>query len=280
MPDFKGAGHLLKEYQDKPATARDPLPNPPHRATRRRREGWACPDLGSGRALSRGQRWPRDRAAFGVSALRVTIPSVIRSPASSSNRSFLLFRSFPLFDRAAGFPSPRPQDAEAGARRACQGWPLFSGHPQGSALTHPSTTAHWFDRGLTSSLVSMPHRWAKSGDMVRRTRDMGSPLPRAFGPLSGRALSRDKPRDRAACGVSAHSGCGPCRGSSRLAAPRYRHRRGRCGRPGCLHASEFAQEGPYRTDHPEDRSQALALTLEAIVQGSPRASDQSRSQGA
>ena len=63
---------------------------------------------------------------------------------------FLLFHSFPLFDRAAGFPSPRPQDAEAGARRACQGWPLFSGHPQGSALTRPSTTARWFDRGLTS----------------------------------------------------------------------------------------------------------------------------------
>ena len=35
---------------------------------------WACPDLRSGRALSRGQRRPRDRAAFGVSALRVTIP--------------------------------------------------------------------------------------------------------------------------------------------------------------------------------------------------------------
>jgi len=57
-------------------------------------------------------------------------------------------RPFPLFDRAAGFPSPRPQDAEAGARRACQGWPLFSGHPKGSALTRPSTTARWFGRGL------------------------------------------------------------------------------------------------------------------------------------
>jgi hypothetical protein len=69
--------------------------------------------------------------------IRVTAASVIRSPASSSNRSFLLFRSFPLFDRAAGFPSPRPQDAEAGARRACQGWPALQRPPAGLGLDAP-----------------------------------------------------------------------------------------------------------------------------------------------
>ena len=47
---------------------------------------------------------------------------------------FLPFRSFPLFDRAAGFPSPRPQDADAGARRSCQGWPLFAA-TEGLAFT-------------------------------------------------------------------------------------------------------------------------------------------------
>jgi hypothetical protein len=37
-----------------------------------------------------------------------------------------------LFDRAAGFLPPRPRIVAAGARRFCQGWPLFSGHPSGA----------------------------------------------------------------------------------------------------------------------------------------------------
>jgi Putative transposase len=37
--------------------------------------------------------------------------------------SLFAFECFPLFDRAAGFPSPRPWLAEAGARRACQDRP-------------------------------------------------------------------------------------------------------------------------------------------------------------
>jgi hypothetical protein len=59
----------------------------------------------------------------------------------SSPRLFLFFLSscpFLLFDRAAGFLPPRPPVlSQAGARRCCQGWPLFSGHTlQGaSALT-------------------------------------------------------------------------------------------------------------------------------------------------
>src|SRR5262249_58982233 len=48
---------------------------------------------------------------------------------------------FLLFDPPAGFPSSRPQDVAAGARRVCQGWPLFSGPPTGSAFTRPSTMA-------------------------------------------------------------------------------------------------------------------------------------------
>jgi hypothetical protein len=45
----------------------------------------------------------------------------------------LLFCPFLLFDRAAGFLSPRPQNAEAGARRCCPGWP-GSGPPEGLGL--------------------------------------------------------------------------------------------------------------------------------------------------
>ena len=48
--------------------------------------------------------------------------------------------TFPWFDRAAGFPSPRPQDADAGACRSCQGWPLFAA-TEDLALIRPSTTA-------------------------------------------------------------------------------------------------------------------------------------------
>src|SRR5262249_11933427 len=51
-------------------------------------------------------------------------------------------RSFPLFDRAAGFPPPRSRNAQAVARRRLKGWPRFSGHPKkGLALTRPSTMA-------------------------------------------------------------------------------------------------------------------------------------------
>ena len=57
------------------------------------------------------------------------------------------FQSFLWFDRAAGFPSPRPQYADADAHRSCQGWPLFAA-TEGLAFTWPSTTARWFDRGV------------------------------------------------------------------------------------------------------------------------------------
>ena len=43
----------------------------------------------------------------------------------SGEHHFPPLTTFPWFDRAAGFPSPRPQDADAGAYRSCQGWPLF-----------------------------------------------------------------------------------------------------------------------------------------------------------
>ena len=58
---------------------------------------WACPDLRSGRALSRGQRRPRDRAAFGVSALRVTIPHAEQAARAAS--------SCPAMERAARTPA-------------------------------------------------------------------------------------------------------------------------------------------------------------------------------
>lgn len=51
--------------------------------------------------------------------------------AADTRGEVTLFNPFPWFDRAAGFPSSRPQDANAGARRVCQGWPHFCGHPGG-----------------------------------------------------------------------------------------------------------------------------------------------------
>jgi hypothetical protein len=47
------------------------------------------------------------------------------------------------FDRAADFPSSRPQGAEAGARRACQGWPLLSGYRQARPLHDRARWQHW-----------------------------------------------------------------------------------------------------------------------------------------
>ena len=44
--------------------------------------------------------------------------------------TFSCFGSFLLFNRAAGFLSPQPHFATAGARRACQGWPLLQRPPK------------------------------------------------------------------------------------------------------------------------------------------------------
>ena len=61
--------------------------------------------------------------------------------------SFFLPGPFLLFDRAAGFLPPRPRIVAAGARRFCQGWPLFSGHPSGA----PAFTAIEHDGRLGGS---------------------------------------------------------------------------------------------------------------------------------
>jgi hypothetical protein len=67
--------------------------------------------------------------------------------------SFLSFFLVPflLFDRAAGFLPPRPRIVAAGARRCCQGWPLFSGHPLRGLgpLQQSSTTAGLMGRSIT-----------------------------------------------------------------------------------------------------------------------------------
>ena len=49
-------------------------------------------------------------------------------PLSFFDFPIFCFRSFLWFNRAAGFLPPQPQFADVGARRTCQGWPLFSGH--------------------------------------------------------------------------------------------------------------------------------------------------------
>jgi hypothetical protein len=55
---------------------------------------------------------------------------------AQSCRTGIIFvlQAFLWFDRAAGFPLPRPQDADADARRSCQGWPLFAA-TEGLAFT-------------------------------------------------------------------------------------------------------------------------------------------------
>ena len=79
----------------------------------------------------------KKRAPFGVLVRRggqdARGPIVPVHPvlAADTRGEVTLFNPFPWFDRAAGFPSSRPQDANAGARRVCQGWPHFCGHPGG-----------------------------------------------------------------------------------------------------------------------------------------------------
>jgi hypothetical protein len=85
----------------------------------------------------------------------VRVISVLQSVGMTQGLSFLSSRRhFPCSTAPQAFPRPDRRMPQAGARRTCQGWPLFSGHPEGSALTRPSTTARWCDRGLTTSLVS------------------------------------------------------------------------------------------------------------------------------
>ena len=63
---------------------------------------------------------------------------------------FLFFLPVPRFSCSTapqGFSRPDRVLSQAGARRVCQGWPLFSGHRQGSAFTRPSTTAGLIGRG-------------------------------------------------------------------------------------------------------------------------------------
>jgi hypothetical protein len=52
------------------------------------------------------------------------------------------------FDPRREHSSDRPPNRTAVARRACQGWPRLRGHPQGLALTGPSTAAHSIGSGL------------------------------------------------------------------------------------------------------------------------------------
>jgi hypothetical protein len=218
---------------------------------------------------------PRDRAACGVSAHSGDARFCNPIPRVKLQPLFLLFRSFPLFDRAAGFPSPRPQDAEAGARRACQGWPLFGGHPQGSALTRPSTTARWFDRGLTSlRLIHCPVGAMWSDE---RQKGVGGPGLRTFGPQSGRALSRGKDAARPSrLRRLGPSGNGPFRGRSRLAMPIIISgvRAVRSSKAACTRARSLKRDRIGLTNG------GVSLTADAIVQGSPHARGRIRSQGA
>jgi hypothetical protein len=76
----------------------------------------------------------------------------------------------PWFDPAGGLPSSRPQDANAGARRACQGWPHFCGHPGGTPGLGLDTPEH---DGIVDALgvglpcvlgrsiaITLPYAWS------------------------------------------------------------------------------------------------------------------------
>jgi hypothetical protein len=55
-------------------------------------------------------------------------------PPPFSNLSFFL-SPFSCLTAPQAFSRPDRVLSQAGARRCCQGWPLFSGHPRGSAFT-------------------------------------------------------------------------------------------------------------------------------------------------
>jgi hypothetical protein len=112
----------------------------------------ASRDGHAGRQLNRSaiREGPSDRPAYMSTRL-----------SSPSGPFFLFFLSscpaFLLFDRAAGFLPPRPRIVQAGARRCCQGWPLFSGHTQRvhRPLQQSSTTASLLGRGVDYTLLSV-----------------------------------------------------------------------------------------------------------------------------
>lgn len=85
-----------------------------------------------GRALS-GRVTEPFSAHFPSSTRAAGFPSLSNRKAGGKHKvaaghSFFTSSPFLLFNRAAGFLPPQLQLAEAGARRVCQGWPLFCGH--------------------------------------------------------------------------------------------------------------------------------------------------------
>ena len=92
------------------------------------------------------------------------------TPLSSFLTFFLsLFLLALLFDRAAGFLPPRPRIVAAGARRFCQGWPLFSGHPSGA----PAFTAIEHDGRLDGSGRFTPVCYFRTSGVSARYSDHG-----------------------------------------------------------------------------------------------------------
>jgi hypothetical protein len=129
---------------------------------------------------------------------------------------FLLFFFLPVLSlvrpRAAGFLPPRPRIVAAGARRCCQGWPLFSGHPPpgGSGLYSNRARRHAYGSGrlillsVTCDSVFVSARYSDHGRvaaglatnaMARAMfastyiRQLRSGLPRCC--LHGRSRRRD-----------------------------------------------------------------------------------------
>jgi hypothetical protein len=86
---------------------------------------------------------------------------------------FLFFLPVPRFSCSTapqGFSRPDRVLSQAGARRVCQGWPLFSGHRQGSAFTRPSTTAGLMGRVDYTPISYLARLRVGGGVIVFRSR--------------------------------------------------------------------------------------------------------------
>src|SRR5258706_9429945 len=57
----------------------------------------------------------------------------------------------PVRYQSRDYAMSRPPNRTAATRRACQGWPRLRGHPQGLALTGPSTAARSIGSGLEAA---------------------------------------------------------------------------------------------------------------------------------
>src|SRR5215472_18338043 len=109
------------------------------------------------------------------SSLIATQKASIKLSREGVRYNFFLSSPFLLFDRAAGFPSPRPWVADADARRSRQGWPLLR-PPPGLALMpieHDGTLAVSGANTLATSQFRFPLSLQNRGKCFREAHQLG-----------------------------------------------------------------------------------------------------------